>query len=392
VNYLMGLGLMLAAFALYVRLRPRPPARRVPWTSLAAIVVYLSHLYAFALYGLAVVVFELDRFRRSSARSVRRLAADLGWAAVQAAVPAVCFAFFSTAQRGEPVLAWGSFRLKLLAITYVTSGLHPTVDLVSLALLVAAVAFHFGGGTARLLRPIPALLLLLGALFVALPDVLISSAVADRRMVVALGFVFAAGLSVDRPTRRGALGFAAALSAATLLQAGITTWRWTQWNAEEVRPLEDAVARLPLGANLAFAYSPGVGPGPMSRCHLPSLVTLERDGFAPNLFARENQEPIVLTPAYARLAAAPSAAPLFAELCARARTADWRGLFEDELAGYDALLLMFQSAGEVPDLSGAPLRLLADGADFRLYAIEREAPEAPRHAYQPPAGRGASSP
>ena len=263
------------------------------------------------------------------------------------------------------------------------------MDLLTLAVLTAAISFHFGRGTACLVRPIPSLVLVLGALFFALPDVLISSAVADRRMVVAVAFVFAAGLAVDRPTRRGALGLAAAVGAATVLQAGITTWRWAQWEDDEVRPLQDAVAQLPVGVNLAFAYPPDVGPGPMSRCHLPSLVTLERDGFAPNLFARENQEPIVLTPAYARLAKAPSAAPLFAELEARAHTSAWGGLFDGELAGYEALLLLFQSPGELPDLAGAPLRLLAEGADFRLYAIERatrDAPQRARRPSRPPAG------
>jgi len=383
LGYLMGLGLMLAALALYVSLRPAPPARRVPWTALVALVLYVSHFYAFALYGVAVLVYELDRFARSSARDPLRWARDLGWAASQAAVPALCFALFSPQQGEGPAVAWGSLRAKLYGLAYLTSGLHAAVDHLTLLVLVAAVAFHFGRGTARLLRPAPALLAACGALFLALPGVLLSSTLADRRMVVAIGFLFAAGLAIERVTRRGAAALAGALAAATVLQAGITGWRWAQREAE-VRPLREAVARLPLGASLAFAHPPSVAFGPLSRCHLPSLVTLERDGFSPNFFAHRNQQPTALTPAYARLAKAPFGVDLFAELAARARRPDpaWSELFDARLAGYDALLLLFEDAAELPDLASAPLRPVGAGRDFRLYAIERAAPTA--HASRPP--------
>jgi hypothetical protein len=372
LNYLMGVGLVLWSLGLYVRWRGAPPARRLAVTSAASLALYLGHLYAFALYGVGVVVIELERFARGPDRSLRRLAADLGWAGLQALLPALLFLRFNPQQGEGPVIAWGSLQRKLDALTYLTGGHHPVLDLCTTVGLVGVLAFLFGRRAAALVRPVPQILAVLAALFAAMPVVLLSVSSADRRIVVAIGLLFAAGLSLAGVTRRAAAAVVAALLALTSVQSGLAARRFAQWEAR-LRPYREALAGLPPGSKLAFAYAPSLPFWPVSRRHLPSLVTIERDGFAPNFFAHRHQQPTALTPAYAALARAPQGDALLAELervAARRDAAAWRPLFGERLAGYDHLLVMVEDRREYPDLAGAPVALAYEGEDFRLYRLD----------------------
>ncbi len=86
------------------------------------------------------------------------------------------------------------------------------------------------------------------------------------------------------------------------------------WHASdrEYRPLVASLASLPRGARLAVAAPPeAVNVEATPLLHLPVLAVALSDAFVPTLFAFAGQQPVLLQPPFAALAAATSSLRLW---------------------------------------------------------------------------------
>src|SRR5262249_53547277 len=71
-NYLFGLGLALWSIAAWIALRDSRPAFRLATAVLLTLAIFVSHLHALGVYGLAILCFEAWRWReRGVARGAR---------------------------------------------------------------------------------------------------------------------------------------------------------------------------------------------------------------------------------------------------------------------------------------------------------------------------------
>src|SRR5437762_5985549 len=59
MNYLFGLGIAMLAFGMYLLFQERSPVSRIIVSSLLSVVVFICHLYAFAIYGILVIFYEI---------------------------------------------------------------------------------------------------------------------------------------------------------------------------------------------------------------------------------------------------------------------------------------------------------------------------------------------
>src|SRR3954447_1062878 len=111
LNYLFGLGLLLFAVGLHIRIRNRNATVRLVIGSLAALVLFLAHIVAFVLYAIVIAGLELQA----------------GWSAIRTAPPAAV----------ERLLISGSPFLLILPLFY---GLSPPSD-------AMGDAIRFGGSS-----------------------------------------------------------------------------------------------------------------------------------------------------------------------------------------------------------------------------------------------------
>ena len=89
-NFLLGLGLVFWGGAWWLAKRHRP-LLAIPVASAIAVLIFLTHGVAFALYGLLLGGLELGLFFAAKPRSLRALVISMAGLAVQAAAPAILF-------------------------------------------------------------------------------------------------------------------------------------------------------------------------------------------------------------------------------------------------------------------------------------------------------------
>src|SRR5438270_3503674 len=88
MNYLFGLGIAMLAFGMYLLFQERSALSRIIVSSLLSMIVFICHLYAFVIYGILVVFYEIVSFvEMQSDRNVRKLIRNLSIAGTQAILP-----------------------------------------------------------------------------------------------------------------------------------------------------------------------------------------------------------------------------------------------------------------------------------------------------------------
>src|SRR5204863_5933295 len=111
----------MLAFGMYLLFQERSALSRIIVSSLLSMVVFICHLYAFGIYGILVVFYEIVSFvEMQSDRNVRKLIRNLSIAGTQAILPVVTFLYFSPMSSAHVVsqIQFGSFKRKLEALSF----------------------------------------------------------------------------------------------------------------------------------------------------------------------------------------------------------------------------------------------------------------------------------
>ncbi len=225
MNYWTGVGLALWAAAVWVGLRDRAWPWRLAASTLLASALFFTHLFAAGIYGMMLLAFELWRlWHRRSIPLPARLA-DF----VATGVP---FLPFLPLLMISPTLGlagtnqW-SLPAKLEGLYFAVSTYSDRVDFA----LVAAIAAVLGWAASRReLRVHPAGWILIGigaAVYLAMPNVLFDTYVADERLPAALVIVALTFFSLDAPrafSRHAVAALLVLLLAARVAEVGVN---WT---------------------------------------------------------------------------------------------------------------------------------------------------------------------
>lgn len=305
LNYLFGVGVMLWALAIWIRLRDRRPLLAVVTGALFALVLFFAHLVAFGLYGLVVVGLELDGAwrRQPRARALRQLA----FAALPFVVPAAIFLLGSDTVRGGSIDVHTHTLLEKLAmVPAVLSIASPALDVFTATVLVALLVWMLGRGVRFHLAPrmrIAAVLLVVA--YLLLPYGIFGTWYLDVRLPVAFVFLALAAVDVRRASPRVV---AVAAVTASLLLAVRTVQITREWQAFERR--QDAIVAgldgVPEGATLFTTYvsRDGTFAEKLARWRPPlffvaAYVMITHEVFVVPIFADPRHQPIALKPAYA---------------------------------------------------------------------------------------------
>jgi hypothetical protein len=363
VNYFFALGVCFWLFAAWLRSRGWKRALRLPVFSLAAAVLFILHLHAFATYAVLVAGYELSRAlaHRRDGRALRELTA----AALQFAPAVLLLALSPTADRADDV-EYGSIAAKLTGAIDAFYAYNLPLDAITLALagsaLLAGLALRVATPHRHMLLPVG----LLMAAFLLMPTTIFGSFAADRRLATSIWMIAAA--SIDWRLPAGIARIAGGLLIALILirtGAVVRNWRGA---AGVYDSYLRAFELLPQGARLAAAVAKPVRPflDDPPIMFIASMAVVERDAFVNTLFAEHGHQPLRLKYLPADVRAMRLSHIFYAD---RRRGSAWRAgdpFARIEASEYDFVLLINPALFEAEP--PARLKLVArEPGRFALY-------------------------
>jgi hypothetical protein len=310
-NFLLGLGLVFWAAAWRVAHRRRL-ALAVPVACVFAVLIFLTHGVAFALYGLLLGGLELGFFLTSRSPSLGGLARQMAALAVQAVAPAVLFLASPTSKAADGVTnadeairrlgAAGQLanRIKELVLYRATSIVRvsesPSFALDILTFAAAAALLGLLTVRGRLKLPVaawPAIAMALVLVAVVPPALFGVGYVADR-MPLYLAFLLAGSL-VGRLQRSwldiGCISGLALIVGVKLACVGVG---W-QGYRQDYADFEAATRAIP--AHSLVGYVNAVNQNRLDgerRCQMWGPLVIPLHGQATSIFAYKSQQPIAL--------------------------------------------------------------------------------------------------
>jgi hypothetical protein len=400
LNFLFGTGLSLVAFAAWLALRERHPALRLLVSSVLALLVYFSHLFAFGGYALLVAGYELGHLLgvgspvRGGGRTACRPIAAVGRAAAAASVqfiaPAALFLTGSGGTRAGTAgpVSYGNFLRKFDLFFTLFNDYNLPLDAASFAALLVALAIGLWRRRIVIHPAMAVPLLVLLAAHFALPSTILTATAVDHRLPVLFGFVLIAGTDMaalaekrgrtEDSARRAAAAVAAAIFVLFGLRMAVVAEAWHRSDVAYADNLAALSRTVPAGGRLAVAYPPvmvNVFRDQPPLVHLPTMAVIQRDAFVPTLFAYPTQQPVALLPAFRTLADAASPEALWSAFAA-ASPDGGDAAAAAALCRYDVAVFLDRQPVWV-----RPIEMLvpAEGGTptFRLYRVERDACAAP---------------
>lgn len=279
INFALAMGLMLIAFAFWLRMARTGRLKQRRWVFLiVAFLLWVAHSFAWGVLGILCFIAEVVRERKAGTDWVQS-----GWRAFLACLPLAPPALLLLPWRGgeapKGTFDWFNFVFKW---RWLYSVLRERVEIWDKAgaILLFVVALS---GLWRPLRRYEATLgigaLLLLIVFVCLPRVLLSSAYADMRLAP---YMLALGILALRPiaNRKLALGIAIAASLFFVARITVTTLAFLKFERNYNTQLQ-ALDKVPDGSRvMALINIPCRNAWYSSRMeHLSSMATVRRQAF-----------------------------------------------------------------------------------------------------------------
>jgi hypothetical protein len=383
-NYLFTLGLGLWALAAWVYWRDRAPWFRVAVFAAIAFMLFIGHLYAFGIYALGVLGYELARTDWSAKNKSGLLGSWLTTGS-QFLLPAALFLLHSPTSGYAELFEFPPdlIRAKLRGFHHLFLNYNLWFD--RLTFVVLAGAFLLGLATRRiLLHPhVRWMLVLLLIAYLSMPQIFFDTGAADYRLPVGFTFVLLAGTELRPQALAHPKLVAAALLALFLVRIGLLAERWVGFDGV-YRSFEQVIRDLPEGSTMVTVATRM--PDYHQEFHKPHLMYLsalaiiEKSFFDPSFatFADPGKQPVLIKPEYrhvvdqldVRLKPLPDTRPW-------SRTPpldlllppgdDGRPLLQN----FDYALILY--AGDAPNPAPAQLETVFLGPRFQLYKVRHAA-------------------
>jgi hypothetical protein len=387
MNYVSGIGLSLWALVVWIALRDRPMAVRLPVSALFVLALFFCHLFVLGTYGLGLLAFELNRLwslRPAKTGTPRPAARELSFRLLD---------FMATGLPFLPVLpllmmspTWGlrsdiSWELsgKLDGLFYVIN-VYSNAAALLLGAIVALAAGYALHRRALRFHVFGVVLLAAGAIvYLALPRVIFDTYMADQRLPISLAFTLIACLQLDFdrlgrpavPARWAAVAVLFALLAVRVLEVQ-TAWATLTPGIAQFRESIELINR---GSKVMVAYADPDGGDDvrdLGLVHAACLAVIERSALVTTVFTVVGKQILHVRPDYHDRVDTQDGSPPTVETLMRVALREdangddyWRRWTTD----YDYLYVLFtDSRYKNPD----PARLtpVFAGDKFMLYRIE----------------------
>ena len=371
MNYLFGIGIALWATAAWVALRERRWPWRMATSAACVIVLFFCHLFALGVYGVALLAIESGRLwsRRTQPlgpRLVDFCATGLPF------LPALPMLLMSPTWSLSGENVWEPLG-KIDGLKYIVEVYSDTVAFMLIGAFVIGTAWAL---RQRLLRfHLVGIMLLLvgGAVYMALPRMMFATYMADQRLPIALAFLIIACLNVDMGHRLVRRGFLALLFILVVVRVVEVDSHWADMSGA-TQEFRDSVKRIKRGSTVLVVYADDsiADVGDLGLVHAPCLAMIERSALVTTAFTVEGKQIMHVRPAYrSQVDTEDGVPPTIDQVVLSAAKHDdddnkvfWHG-WEKR---FDYVYVLFtdeEAENPAPD----HLKLVHDGARFQLYKV-----------------------
>ncbi len=295
LNFEFALGLALWGIAGWLALRDRPWALRFGVHAIVVVLLFVSHLFALGLYGFTLGVHEAWaawRRRAAPGEVLARIATLATPALVVLGLMILCGG--SVGQAGSH---WHMVAKPFLLFA-ILNGYSFTLSVVeTLALASLAHALWQRQGL-RFVDSGAWMIVGFILLYLAIPGVLLDTALVDIRVVAAALLIVPAFVSVSFPTVGWRLGVTGAAAVVVAISIGLTAQVWTSYQAD-YRAMITSFSRLGRGAHVLVGRSGTSESDPpfedltqYPMFHAPTLAAHYAEAFVPTLFTTRGKQPL----------------------------------------------------------------------------------------------------
>jgi hypothetical protein len=370
MNYLFGIGIALWATAAWVALRERRWPWRMATSAVFVIVLFFCHLFALGVYGVALLAIESGRLWSRRSQSLGRRLVDFCATGIPF-LPALPMLLMSPTWSLSGQNVWEPLG-KIDGLKYVVEVYSDTVAFMLIGAFVVGTAWAL---RQRLLRfHLVGIMLLLvgGAVYMALPRMMFATYMADQRLPIALAFLIIACLNIDmghRLVRRGFLALLFILVVVRVVEVD-SHWADTSGTTQEFR---DSVKRIKRGSTVLVVYADDsvAEVGDLGLVHAPCLAMIERSALVTTAFTVEGKQVMHVRPAYRSQVDTEDGVPPTIDqvvLSAAKHVDDNKVFWHGWEKRFDYVYVLFtdeEAENPAPDR----LKLIHDGAGFQLYKV-----------------------
>lgn len=371
MNYYFGIGLALCALAAWVALRDRPWPWRYLVSTAFVVALFFCHLVAAGIYGIGLLAFESLRLWQGRGRPLApRLAAFVAAGLPFALVGPLLLASPTWGLSGENY--WEP-KGKIEGIEFI---FNVYFDYVAVALAAVVTAAGIWAARHRLLRVHPLLvplLLVAGAVYLAMPRVAFATYMADQRIPVAIAFMVLATLSVDlrhRLARRGFLVVLLVMVGVRVAEVQVVWDQLTRWTFDFRRSVGD----IKTGSRVLVAYADvngGEDVRDLGLMHAACLAMIEKSSLVTTAFTVKGKQILRVNRPYTAIVDTEDGTPPQLEqllIAADEPTLDGPRYWDLWPQNFDYVYLLFTERG-APNPDPDRLALVFEGARFQLYKV-----------------------
>jgi hypothetical protein len=305
LNFLFGIGLWLFILSLWIYLRPGRALIRASALTVGALAVFFVHLFAFGILAVTIAAYELVVFS-SGDRPLHKRLLDLVAGGIPFLPVIAILVVFSPHSDTSAIFRYRDIWTRILG--FVAPILYDwRVDAACFLMLFVLLAWAVLRRAIRVNWPLGAGVIALFALQFCMPNVIMTAEGGDRRIPIPMMLLAIAATDPKNASRQLRLAFVLATGAAFAFRIVTIQQHWSQ-DQPAYSAAWAALSRIPAGARVATAFAPDVFDdfsAPMiALSFIPVWNIVPQGGFTQTLFASPTQQPLVLTPKYAALAAA----------------------------------------------------------------------------------------
>jgi len=292
-NFGFGLGLAVWSLGLWIRLRERSAWLRWTVGAVAVAALFVAHMLALGVYGLAIGLFELSRFsRRPRFTTLASLTAFM----VSPVIIALAVMALFGGGVGRPAFDW-MFDRKLPKLAMFLNYYHPMLALLEGAVGLGAAMLFAVDRRLRFTRA--GAWVLVGFLLVCLilPERFFDSWGPDTKVLGALPVLLPAFTNISLPRGPWRVASLALVVGVIIANQVGTTWIWFAYQ-KDYQELEATFPLLTPGSTVLVGVGDRVGVWDQPMFHVPTLAAPVANVFVSSLFTVPGEQPIQPKPAY----------------------------------------------------------------------------------------------
>ncbi|MEA1649995.1 hypothetical protein UAJ10_13370 [Nitrospirillum sp. BR 11164] len=374
-NFLFGIGLALWGTAIRLSLRRRSHLQRLAASTATVLVLFVCHLFAVGLYGMAIFCLEAPGLLRRPWRQALRHLGLMGLPFL--AILPLLAASPTMGLADQVVWSWvgKGEGLRFLVTTFHENWEVP-LGLAGLAVVAALLA------TRRMhLHTAGWMLLATGAVtYVAMPTILFGSAYADERLPVALLFLGLGFVRFEFRSRLGRMTALAAILAIIVARSVVMIGDWLPLS-QVYKDMRASMAAVEPGSTILVAEAT-VPTGDVNFnaafSHAPCLAIIDRQSLVSTAFSVAGKQILTVKPAYTeRVDREDGDPPSTGEMVKAVTNPLPPGTYfwQDWQRDYDYVIVLNTEHGH-RELTGLA-DLVHEGKGFQLYRVLHDAMPAP---------------